>query len=579
MKLHRLSVHNFRSIINADVEIHDYTMIVGANNAGKSNLLAALRAFYEDIKWSVEDVPRVGKSSDESWVQLTFKLTDEEWSTLADKYKVDENGNLLTVRRYFASSAAARFNAKQSNIFGVVKGEIEDEYFYGAKNIGTAKLGGVIYIPAQTSASEQMKTTGPSPLREMLNFMLKRVLKDSPAYAEVEVAFQKLNAEACGESGFIEKITKPINTAMETWEVRFDISINPVTQDDITKNLIKHAFVDCVLGGAGFALDRFGHGFQRSFLYELIKLAPDFVEAKKIIKKEFDPEFTLILFEEPEAFLHPAQQENMAYHLREMGTIDGQQVIITSHSPIFVGKVSDDLCQIVRAHRHNGITTLGQIERSRAKDVFAEGLSLRECLEEFVNDTAVNEVKKRAARNLLLNSESEIDMAIQKEQFQYQLWIDSERSSMFFADRVLIVEGATEKALFSWLIARKWRDLSKYHVSVIDAMGKFNFHRYVALLEKFEISYGLMLDDDEDKNHHVAINEMLKNRPGNHRLSEVVFIPKNMESFLGKELPDSNFNKPIRIIQELESEGIDTDKILLLRKKFCRALGIEGPAI
>ena len=81
---------------------------------------------------------------------------------------------------------------------------------------------------------------------------------------------------------------------------------------------------------------------------------------------------------------------------------------------------------------------------------------------------------------------------------------------MFFADRVLIVEGATEKALFSWLIARKWRDLSKYHVSVIDAMGKFNLHRYVALLEKFEIPYGLMLDDDEDKNHHVAINEMLK---------------------------------------------------------------------
>ena len=150
---------------------------------------------------------------------------------------------------------------------------------------------------------------------------------------------------------------------------------------------------------------------------------------------------------------------------------------------------------------------------------------------------------------------------------------------MFFADRVLIVEGATEKALFSWLIARKWRDLSKYHVSVVDAMGKFNFHRYVALLEKFEIPYGLMLDDDEDKNHHVAINEMLKNSHGNHRLSEAVFIPRNMESFLDTKLPDSNFNKPIRIIQELESERINPDKISLLKDKFCKALGIEGPAI
>ncbi len=48
MKLRRLRIHNFRSIIDADIEMHDYTMIVGANNAGKSNVLVALRAFYED---------------------------------------------------------------------------------------------------------------------------------------------------------------------------------------------------------------------------------------------------------------------------------------------------------------------------------------------------------------------------------------------------------------------------------------------------------------------------------------------------------------------------------------------------
>ena len=34
MKLRRLRTHNFRSIIDAAIEVHDYTMIVGANNAG-----------------------------------------------------------------------------------------------------------------------------------------------------------------------------------------------------------------------------------------------------------------------------------------------------------------------------------------------------------------------------------------------------------------------------------------------------------------------------------------------------------------------------------------------------------------
>ena len=82
MKLRRLRIHNFRSIIEADIEVHDYTMIVGANNAGKSNVLAALRAFYEDVKWSAEDVPKVGKSSDETWIELAFALTDAEWISL-----------------------------------------------------------------------------------------------------------------------------------------------------------------------------------------------------------------------------------------------------------------------------------------------------------------------------------------------------------------------------------------------------------------------------------------------------------------------------------------------------------------
>nr|WP_240931792.1 AAA family ATPase [Azotobacter chroococcum] len=85
--MRRLIIHNFRSIIDADIETHDYMMIVGANNAGKSNILGALRAFYEDIKWSGEDFPKAGAADEEAWVELTFELDEQEWAGLADKYK------------------------------------------------------------------------------------------------------------------------------------------------------------------------------------------------------------------------------------------------------------------------------------------------------------------------------------------------------------------------------------------------------------------------------------------------------------------------------------------------------------
>lgn len=572
MKLRSLRIRNVRSILQADIDIHDYTMIVGANNAGKSNVLSALRLFYDDTKWTADDVPKVGDPSDESWVQLGFELSESEWSALADKYKEGATERMLTVRRYFVSKE--RVKANQSNIYGIVDGKPEDSLFYGAKNVGTAKVGRLIYIPALTTAADQTKTTGPSPLRDMLHFMLKRVVADSAAYKAVLDAFGKLNDEARGGDGFLNKIVQPINQAIAHWGVRFDMSINPVSPDDITKNLVKQAFADAMLGDTAFALERYGHGFQRSFLYELIKLAPSFAESKPADKKEFDPDYTLILFEEPEVFLHPAQQENMAYHLRQLGSGNGQQVVITSHSPIFAGKAADDLCQIVRARREAGTTVLGQVSRTDVAKVFAEGLALKKCLQEFVDNSAMADAEKGKARELLGSGTADEDIAAQEERFRYQLWLDSERAAMFFADRVLLVEGATEKALFGWLLARDWHDMTRHRIAIVDVFGKFNFHRYIALLERFGIPYGLILDDDEDKTHHKAINDMLRHRAGPCRLADPVFVPKHMEAFLGLALPGREELKPVKILAALEAGNLNTEKLSALKEMFCKALAL-----
>jgi len=311
-------------------------------------------------------------------------------------------------------------------------------------------------------------------------------------------------------------------------------------------------------------------------VYELIKLAPTVAEIKKSEKKEFDPDFTLILFEEPEAFLHPAQQENMAYHLRRLGAGEGQQVIVTSHSPIFVGKVADDLCQIVRIRRESGVSTLGQIERSKVADVMGAGLDFKKCIEAYVNDQAIPDDQKGEAKKLLANAQPDEELAHQEERFRYQLWLDSDRSSMFFADRVLLVEAATEKALFGWLLARDWHELTGHRIAVVDVFGKYNFHRYIALLEGFGIPYGLMLDDDQDKQHHKAVNEMLKNKTEPHRLAEPVFLEHCMEVFLGKALPGRNDQKPIQILKELEQGGIATEKLDELNALFLKALALSA---
>ena len=60
MKLRAIHIHNFRSVLDAHIEAHDYMLLVGANNAGKSTILNALRAFYDDSKWTADDFPKAG---------------------------------------------------------------------------------------------------------------------------------------------------------------------------------------------------------------------------------------------------------------------------------------------------------------------------------------------------------------------------------------------------------------------------------------------------------------------------------------------------------------------------------------
>lgn len=102
MKIERVHVHNYRSIIDAEVRVDDYLLLVGANNAGKTTFLNAIRLFYGDIKWEDDDFPCKGNEDDEAWVEIEFRLNNVEWENLADKYKENPNQK-LTLRRYFKS--------------------------------------------------------------------------------------------------------------------------------------------------------------------------------------------------------------------------------------------------------------------------------------------------------------------------------------------------------------------------------------------------------------------------------------------------------------------------------------------
>ena len=395
MKIQKIIIHNFRSIIHQTIDCKDFTLFVGENNSGKTNIITALRAFYENEGYKYDkksDFPKLPDTTDsESWIEIEFITTDEEQENIKDEYKRDDN--ILIVRRYFESSDKDKVSKDNSNIFFISKeGIISENNFYGAKNVSQAKLGKIIYIPEIAKTDDTFKLSGPSPLRQVISFVFKKVLEKSDAFGDLEKAFESFNkdfkTEASPDGISMDSLKEDINNELKTWQFTFGFDVNPIKTDLIIKNLIDHYIEDDNLQSGKKRVDmkNIGQGLQRHLIYTMIKLAAKYDEGRKESdKKEFYPDFTLILFEEPEAFLHPSQQELMNLGLKQIAREYNQQVFCTSHSSIFVSKNINKLTEIKRIDKKNGVSEFFQIDESTLKSLYTDCTELSQFLQSKID--------------------------------------------------------------------------------------------------------------------------------------------------------------------------------------------------
>ncbi len=569
MKIKSITIYNFRSIKEAKFDPHDYTVLVGANNTGKSNVLTALRIFYEDeIKFNEKsDFPKFRREDNESWIEIEYLLTNDEFHNLKAEYQ--NPGNILKVRKYLKSDDRGRVKANQSNIYGYENDVLSENLFYGAKNVSEAKLGTVIYIPEVTKTDETLKLTGPSPLRNVITFVMKKVVKTSESFGNLNKAFEEFNnkfKEEASKDGFsLSKLREEINDSLKEWEVEFNLNINPVRPEDIIKNLVSHNAIDKNLDDE-IDIKYLGQGLQRHLIYTLLKLSSQYTEKKTYEKKEFSPELTLILFEEPEAFLHPGQQEFLNISLKSLSSEEGQHIIVATHSPIFVSKNIEDISALIKLKRENGITQVFQVSENTQKMIIEQNNELAQLLQSKLDDTSVDNTTKNGIKKIMGDTDDETRM--EEEAIRYLLWLDSERCSAFFADIALICEGATEKVFIDYLIKNKWNDLREKRFYVLDAMGKFNIHRYMNLFKELGIYHSVLADKDENNNVHEFINQFIEEQK-NEFTNTIDFFDQDIETFLGITTPPRNRRdkRPLNVMWHYSKDKIPEDKIDALKDK------------
>jgi predicted ATP-dependent endonuclease of OLD family len=562
MKIASITVHNFRSIDEVTLNLGDYSLLVGENNSGKSNVIDSIRVFYEKgLKYQPgRDFPKFTTTDTESWIDIEFDLSDDEHASLKEEYKLSDNR--LKVRKFLQTSQKGSDGRKLQGIHGYgVKGSIADEQFYGARNVQQGKLGDIIYVEDVSRLSEHTKMSGPSALRDLIDDIAKKLVGSSSSFQtltrEFEVFADTFRSEETADGASLDGLQADINAAIAPWDATFRLNISSPTETQIVKNLVSHAIEDRTLS-AQLDPERFGQGFQRHLIFTLIRLAAQYQPPPRTSsKKEFSPQMSLILFEEPEAFLHPMQQRTLCQSLRTIAGQESDQVLASSHSPYFVSQQVDDIPSIIRLSREGGRTQRGQVSQETLQEIFAENLQINQILGGTKYKAQADDLKE--------------DM----EAVKYCLWLNPERCGLFFARHAILVEGATERVLINYLIATGQVTCPKGGVFVLDCLGKFNIHRFMNMLGALNVSHAVLFDADGEDPPHDKIRKLIEDSKNGHTTNIDAF-PSDLESFLEIEKAGRPDRKPQHVMLKLHENAIKQERLDALIKKISCLIPTEG---
>lgn len=555
MRAIAITIHNFRTFADAELRLSPYSLLVGANNTGKSNLIDAIRVFYEkDIKYEEgRDFPKFPTGDKESWIEIQFEPSPAEFALLKDEYRLPDG--TFRVRKYLQSSETDDEGKPKNGIYAYVGGTLSNSRFYGAKNVQQGKFGEVIYVPAVSKLDEHTKLTGPSALRDLINNVLKKIMGRSPAYTALKSAFDgfesALKTETTPDGQSLQKLESEISAEINEWGTSFELFIYPVSPDELVKNLVGHRVKDHTLDQAQDTRS-YGQGFQRHLIFTLIRLAARY-NAPPIVptKKDFSPRLTWILFEEPEAFLHPSQIDALNASMEKIAADEGSQILISTHSPQFVSRNIEDLPSLARLCKTGAQSTIKQVSKAALQSILA---------------TNQQDLAKWQAAGIQIDPD---DFQVDMESVKYALWLNPLRCSAFFANRILLVEGATEAALIGYMFNEGQIPNPSGGVFVFDAIGKYNIHRFMNLFSELGIPHAVLYDHDSGKPTGIPIETTIQASRNAYTVG-IDHFDQDLETYLG--IPSTRHDrKPQHVMWHVKQGKIDTAKLSGLAGKI-RAL-------
>lgn len=598
MRLKWARVENFRSIVTAEIDIHDFTTIIGPNNSGKSTILHAIEMAltgqspdpddwpggdfskeivvelrFDDIKdWEAEIKGIAGivyKREIHLRTQYTIKddgkperpiysakkraeeITgmNNDWASSSDEIKGIATSIGITAQQFrgVSSREKLRDHIRQHHNDLITYGEegfsSEGISISQALQQGLPKL---IYIPAVTDASAEAKPGAKTTFGILLEKVLLPAVAESVEYQSIQRALDDLRSRLIASDDTAIPEARSISSAISE-RLQSLVSTSAkiiIDQPDFNKPLT-NAFGMRLDDGTETPVHLQGHGVQRALIFALLEELARQTQ-KRSEKNSDDKQPLLLLFEEPELFIHPHLMRRLRDTLIAIGLSAGWQVVITTHSPFLIS-VADNPMSLVTVTRENG----------RSAPVFKQ----------LKDDPFRSEETGRLERDALRAS----------------LDFHPTVCQAFFGSHTVLVEGDSEVAVLAGnatlLSIFGVQPEAGNHVSIVSCGGKWTIPAVARLLIGLGLSVRVIHDEDRKNLSDEELNERPKIHPfhANRVISSIVgsdnvFVCKdNLEELLwnSKNYPkrDKPFNcwKKIRTLmrnpEQLRSNQMISDLV------------------
>lgn len=460
-RLIKLIIKNYRCIGSTPVEIdlNDIVVLVGANNVGKSSILKAYElAMYQgstkgDLK--IEDFPN-NKIDKNNLPEIELHTIVYDKSLPGEKWiQILKNGEFLIKERWIW---AGEGKPKREG-WDVELNTWSVNAPWGAPNVANARRPEPHRVDAFASPEEQTKEIK-ALLTQALTERVKNLKsnEDENEYkkliSQIKEIQKKIVAEAQDQ---IDAVNNELTILIEKVFPNYKIDFDAKPEDDLDKtiNLFK-AETQLLMGpkdGYLSTIDRQGSGARRTLLWTAIK----FISENNSKKKEEERGTVrphLLLLDEPEICLHPNAIREACNVLYDLPSSGNWQVMVTTHSPIFIDFSKDN-------------TTIVKVEKVVNGDIIGTTV--------FRPDKVnLNDNDKRNLK--LLNI------------------CDPYVAEFFFGGKVIVVEGDTEYTAFNYIKRSKPQEYKD--INIIRARGKATIVSLIKILNHFGSDYAVLHDCD-----------------------------------------------------------------------------------